>query len=153
MVIGMIVQAVSNKHGEVKAVTTASSALPTHVTTTSTTTTTSPIPKSPSYHSNLDQAGGGAKEFSFTKASLEAVRTTPMLSIGGVLVDDTEQQQLVAVSNLNPFAHMGSPVRPRDRNAYNNPPSATVENLPTLKGGSLHSVCLLAPTIPSHPNP
>lgn len=144
MVIGMIVV---NKQGEPKTTTsggilpvsTVSSAVPPHVNTT---TTTSPIPKSPSYHSNLDQAGGG-KEFSFTKASLESVRS-PNLSMGIVLADDHEQQQqLVAASNLNPFNNMGSPLRPRDRNAYNAPPSP-VQNLPSLKGALfVRARCLL----------
>lgn len=142
MVIGMIVQAVTNKQGEPKTtpsgtVGTVSSAVPPHVNQT----TTSPIPKSPSYHSNLDQAGGG-KEFSFTKASLESVRS-PNLSMGIVLADDHEQQQLVAASNLNPFNNMGSPLRPRDRNAYNAPPSS-VQNLPSLKGALfVRAHCLL----------
>lgn len=138
----MIVQAVGKSSGDAKS--TSASAGPTTTNTAGSsavsvnpaTNTTSPIPKSPSYHSNLDQAGG--KEFSFTKASLEAVRT-PSLCIGGVLLTDLEHshndQQLVGPANhLNPFNHlMGSPLRPRDRNAYHAPPS-NVQNLSALKG-------------------
>lgn len=123
MVIGMIVQAVT-KQGEAKSTATTAAG---GASTTSSAATTSPIPKSPSYHSNLDQAGG--KEFTFSKASLEAVRPATNF-------DEQEPQNVT--SNLNPFTNMGSPLRPRDRNAYNAPPS-TVQNLRALKGGS---VCL-----------
>lgn len=124
MVIGMIVQAVT-KQGEAKSTATTAAG---GASTTSSAATTSPIPKSPSYHSNLDQAGG--KEFSFTKASLEAVVRTPSLS-NNVLVDHDHEQQYN--QQLNPFTNMGSPLRPRDRNAYNAPP-ANVQNLSALKG-------------------
>lgn len=127
MVIGMIVQAVSGKQGDPNKSTTTSSAS-SSVNHNTSTSTTPPIPKSPSYHSNLDQAGG--KEFSFTKASLEAVVRTPSLS-NNVLVDHDHEQQYN--QQLNPFTNMGSPLRPRDRNAYNAPP-ANVQNLAALKG-------------------
>ena len=141
MVIGMIVQAVtSNKQpqgeppGGIIGNSSGSSSVPAHVnsssvgttTATSTTSTTSPIPKSPSYHSHLDQAGG--KEFSFNKAHLEASVRIPTLA----------QDTLVDYEpvNRNPFTNMGSPLRPRDRNAYK-PPPGNVQNLPLLKGGLL----------------
>lgn len=134
--MGMLVQAVGKQQGDVKSSPTSAGGGGSVVNSTAasaanSSSTTSPIPKSPSYHSNLDQAGG--KEFSFSKASLETCN-------GG---DENEQQpQHVATtgtagahSNLNPFTNMGSPMRPRDRNSYDTPPpSATVQNLTALKG-------------------
>lgn len=132
MVIGMIVQAVSKQGGDGKSTSTTATGTAMgsshgNVAATTTSSAAPPIPKSPSYHSNLDQAGG--KEFSFSKASLEDHHS--------MMIADIEQPAGAPPLNLtNPFApnhSMGSPLRPRDRNAYSAPPSA-VHNLPTLKG-------------------
>lgn len=139
MVMGIIVQPVGNNKAVpvTVPVTTSSStniasAVPSHV------NSASPIPKSPSYHCNLDQAAGlDGNGFSFSKASLDTLRTTnsstvPENSYSDKTPDGRPASQFIGLSTT--ATRLASPFKRRDRNAYTRNTSHVVE-LGAIKGG------------------
>lgn len=114
-------------------------------TTTSTSSNVPPIPKSPSYHTGLDQAGsgncgdaggggvgsGGAKVFSFSGESMI------ITSLAAAVTADGAGHGLSHVNSNNPFNVMtSSPIKmQRERNAFNyiTSPDSMVQ-LPPLIG-------------------
>lgn len=101
----------------------------------------SPIPKSPSYHSGLDQAG--AKEFTFFKTpiiidstadssppSMNSLATMPPTIENKNGSCEGSQASNMLLNNLK----TGSPIRARDRNAFSIPSPNSAVQLPLLRG-------------------